>query len=71
MAKPDRISARSLDLSSSFETGPLNAKQLKLAKFAYDKGWYDINKRIRISEMAEELKIARATLLNIYPELKA
>ncbi|MBS84129.1 MAG: hypothetical protein CMA90_03130 [Euryarchaeota archaeon] len=62
MAKPDRISARSLDLSSSFETGPLNAKQLKLAKFAYDKGWYDINKRIRISEMAEELKIARATL---------
>ena len=38
MAKPDRISARSLDLSSSFETGPLNAKQLKLAKFAYIKG---------------------------------
>ena len=62
MAKPDRISARSLDLATTLETGPLNTKQLRLAKFAYDKGWYDINKRIRISEMAEELKIARATL---------
>tara|TARA_B100000700_G_scaffold331580_1_gene465765 strand:+ start:6945 stop:7778 length:834 start_codon:yes stop_codon:yes gene_type:complete len=62
MAKPDRISARNLDLSSTLESSPLNPKQLKLAKFAYDKGWYDINKRIRISEMAEELKIARATL---------
>ena len=62
IAKPDRISARSLDLATTLETGPLNTKQLRLAKFAYDKGWYDINKRIRISEMAEELKIARATL---------
>ncbi|MFL2982315.1 MAG: helix-turn-helix domain-containing protein [Candidatus Poseidoniaceae archaeon] len=62
MAKPDRISARSLDLATTLETGPLNTKQLRLAKFAYDKGWYDVNKRIRISEMAEELKIARATL---------
>lgn len=62
MAKPDRISARSLDLSTLRESGPLNQKQLRLAKFAYDKGWYDINKRVRISEMAEELGIARATL---------
>ena len=62
MAKPDRISARSLDLVKTLETGPLNPKQLRLAKFAYDKGWYDVNKRIRISEMAEELNIARATL---------
>lgn len=62
MAKPDRISARNLDLSKAIETGPLNTKQLKLAKFAYDKGWYDVSKKVRISEMAEELKIARATL---------
>ena len=62
MAKPDRISARNLDLSVSQEKGPLNPKQLKLAKFAYDKGWYDIKKKVRISEMAEELKLARATL---------
>ena len=62
MAKPDRISARSLDLKTIQDSGPLNAKQLRLAKFAYDKGWYDIKKGIRISEMAEELNIARATL---------
>ena len=62
MAKPDRISARNLDLTTTREIGPLNSKQLKLAKFAYDKGWYDINKGVRISEMAEELNIARATL---------
>ena len=63
MAKPDRISARSIDLTSStLDSSPLNTKQLKLAKFAYDNGWYDFNKRVRISEMAEELGIARATL---------
>ena len=62
MAKPDRISARNLDLNATQDTGPLNPKQLRLAKFAYDKGWYDINKGVRISEMAEELSIARATL---------
>ena len=62
MAKPDRISARNLDLNTTQDTGPLNPKQLRLAKFAHDKGWYDINKGVRISEMAEELSIARATL---------
>ena len=33
-----------------------------MAKFAYDKGWYDAKKRVKISEMADELGIARATL---------
>ena len=62
VAKPDRISARSLDLKTTQYNGPLNSNQLRLAKFAYDKGWYDVNKSVRISEMAEELSIARATL---------
>ena len=62
MAKPDRISARSLKITSNQDSGPLNSKQLKLAKFAYDKGWYDPNKKVRISDMAEEMKLARATL---------
>jgi hypothetical protein len=62
MAKPDRISARKLDITSNTDSGPLNSKQLKLAKYAYDKGWYDPNKKVRISEMAEEMKLARATL---------
>lgn len=62
MAKPDRISARNLDITSNMDSGPLNSKQLKLAKFAYDKGWYDLKRKVRISEMAEEMKLARATL---------
>lgn len=62
MAKPDRISARNLDITSTIDSGPLNPKQLKLAKFAYDKGWYDPKRKVRISEMAEEMKLARATL---------
>ena len=37
MAKPDRISARSLDLKTIQDSGPLNAKQLRLAKFAMTK----------------------------------
>ena len=62
VAKPDRISARNLDLKTTQYNGPLNSNQLRLAKFAYDKGWYKVNKSVRISEMAEELSIARATL---------
>ena len=62
MAKPDRISARSLNLENSKETGVLNSRQLRLAKFAYDRGWYNVKKGVRISEMAEELGMARATL---------
>ena len=62
IAKPDRVSARNLDISIDSTPGPLNSKQLELAKFAYDKGWYDAKKRVKISEMAEELGIARATL---------
>ena len=60
--KPDRISARNLQFDSQMASGPLNQKQLKLAKYAYDKGWYDHDKKVRISDMAEDLKIARATL---------
>lgn len=62
IAKPDRVSARNLDISIDSTPGPLTSKQLKLAKFAYDKGWYDAKKRVKISEMADELGIARATL---------
>ena len=62
MAKPDRISARNLDVKSNAKSGLLNNKQLKIAKYAYDRGWYDVNTKVRLSEMAEEVKIARATL---------
>ena len=62
MAKPDRISARNLDLNATLNSGPLSQKQLKLVKFAYDKGWYNPSKKVRISEMSEELGLARATL---------
>jgi len=62
ISKPDRVSARKVDISTANMAGPLSPKQLKLAKYAYDNGWYDFNKRIRISDMAEDLNLARATL---------
>jgi hypothetical protein len=62
ISKPDRISARNLDYAKSSESGPLNAKQLKMAKYAYDQGWYSINKNVKISELADGLGMARATL---------
>ena len=40
----------------------LNPKQLKLAKFAYDRGYFDIPKRTRISDLATEIGLARATI---------
>tara|TARA_B100000212_G_scaffold11232_1_gene8179 strand:- start:1819 stop:2736 length:918 start_codon:yes stop_codon:yes gene_type:complete len=62
IAQPDRISARSLDFDSTLNHSALSTKQLKLAKFAYDRGFFDIPKRTRISDLAGEIGLARATI---------
>tara|TARA_B100000900_G_C20598612_1_gene724517 strand:- start:375 stop:1292 length:918 start_codon:yes stop_codon:yes gene_type:complete len=62
IAQPDRISARSLDFASTLNHSALSTKQLKLAKFAYDRGFFDIPKRTRISDLASEIGLARATI---------
>lgn len=62
MAKPDRTSARTLKLTPKNHQSVLTEKQLKLAKFAYDRGYYDLPKRIKITELAEQLGLARATI---------
>ena len=60
-AKPDRTSARTVKYLNE-DPGALSQKQLKLAKFAYDRGYFDTPKRIRIAELAQELGLARATI---------
>ena len=62
ISQPDRISARSLDFNSTLDHSALSTKQLKLAKFAYDRGFFDIPKRTRISDIASEIGLARATI---------
>ena len=62
MAKPDRTSARTLKLTPQNHDSVLTEKQLKLAKFAYDRGYYDLPKRIKTTELAEQLGLARATI---------
>lgn len=62
LAKPDRTSARMLKLTPQNHDSVLTEKQLKLAKFAYDRGYYDLPKRIKITELAEQLGLARATI---------
>lgn len=62
IAKPDRTSARSVKYTINEENGALSVKQVKLAKFAYDRGYFDTPKRIRIAELAQELGLARATI---------
>jgi len=61
-AKPDRTSARTVKFVATEDNGPLSLKQLQLAKFAYDRGYFDTPKRIRIAELAQELSLARATI---------
>lgn len=60
-AKPDRTSARMVKFVNE-DNGALSQKQVKLAKFAYDRGYFDTPKRIRIAELAQELGLARATI---------
>ena len=62
MMKPDRISAIPVISKQIVERGPLNPKQLKLAKHAHDKGWFSHPKKIKISELADEVGLARATV---------
>lgn len=62
IAKPDRTSARSVKYAASEENGALSRKQLRLAKFAYDRGYFDTPKGIRIAELSQELGLARATI---------
>jgi len=62
IAKPDRVSARSIHTSLSNQNGGLSSKQMKFAKFAYDQGYFEIPKRTRISDLADELGLARATV---------
>jgi len=62
MLKPDRTSARTLDLSLDQGQGPLKPKQIQLAKYAYDQGYYDIPKRVRITDLSEGVGLARATI---------
>jgi len=62
MSKPDRTSARSLDFNLTADNSLLSPKQIKLAKFAYDKGFFDVPKRIRVSDLAEQIGLARATI---------
>ena len=62
VASPDRTSARTVDYTMNVDNGALSQKQVRLAKFAYDRGYFDTPKRIRIAELAEELNLARATI---------
>ncbi len=62
MLKPDRTSARTLNLSVNSDQGPLKPKQMQLAKYAYDQGYYDIPKRVRITDLSEGIGLARATV---------
>ena len=62
MLKPDRTSARTLDLSINHSQGKLKPKQMQLAKYAYDQGYYDIPKRVRITDLSGGVGLARATV---------
>ncbi len=62
MLKPDRTSARALNLSVNSDQGPLKPKQMQLAKYAYDQGYYDLPKRVRITDLSEGIGLARATV---------
>ena len=62
VASPDRTSARTVNYTTNLDNGALSQKQVRLAKFAYDRGYFETPKRIRIAELAEELNLARATI---------
>ena len=62
ISKPDRVSARPVHYATMDEITVLSIKQANLAKYAHERGFYDTPKRIRVSDLAEELGLARATI---------
>ena len=59
---PDRISARPMAVGTQDGHGMLSRRQLRIAKFAYDRGWYDAKSGVTITDLSSELGMARATL---------
>lgn len=62
MFKPDRISARNLVPKEAMKTGILTPQQLRIAKQAFDDGWYDIPKGTTMTDLAKVLDMARSTV---------
>ncbi len=60
--KPDRVSARGLSAKKVANSGILSPQQIRIAKAAFDRGWYNVPREITMSNLALELKIARSTL---------
>ena len=62
LLKPDRISARAISPKKVAQSGIFTPQQLRIAKHAFDKGWYNVPKDIPMTELAEGLDMARSSV---------
>ena len=59
---PDKMAASSIQPASVVENKLVSPKQLKVVKGAWDAGWYENPRALKMSELSRELNLSRSTV---------
>jgi len=59
---PDRMAASSIQPASVVENKLVSPQQLKVVKGAWDAGWYENPRALKMSELSRELNLSRSTV---------
>jgi len=59
---PDKMSASSIQPASVVENKLVSPQQLKVVKGAWDAGWYENPRALKMSELSRELNLSRSTV---------
>lgn len=62
MLPPDKMSASSLQPASIVENKLVSPQQLKVVKGAWDAGWYENPRALKMSELSRKLNLSRSTI---------
>jgi len=60
--KPDRFSAASIEANSIIENGLVSAQQLRVVKAAWEAGWYNNPRSLKMADLAREIDLSRSTV---------
>jgi PAS domain-containing protein len=60
--KPDRFSASSVEAHSILANRLVSPQQLRVVKSAWDAGWYQIPRSLKMADLAREINLSRSTV---------
>ena len=60
--KPDRFSASSVEPHSILENRLVSPQQLRVVKSAWDAGWYELPRSLKMADLARDINLSRSTV---------